>query len=165
MAVVQLWKLAGAHVTVTCGARNLELLKSLGADEVLDYKTPEGAAYASPSGRKYHLVLNCTHFVPVAKFVPQLQRKAKVIDMTPTFTSIGASLVNKLSLNKVAFENFYMGDNLEDLETVAKLMGEGKLKVVIDSTFPLEKSGDAWNRSIGRHSTGKIIVCPNQPTL
>ncbi|KAL0436702.1 UNVERIFIED_CONTAM: Quinone-oxidoreductase QR1, chloroplastic [Sesamum radiatum] len=50
---VQLAKLGNAHVTATCGARNVDLAKSLGADEVLDYKTPEGAALKSPSGRKY----------------------------------------------------------------------------------------------------------------
>ncbi|XP_020425330.1 putative quinone-oxidoreductase homolog, chloroplastic [Prunus persica] len=49
---VQLAKLGNNHVTATCGARNIDLVKSLGADEVLDYKTPEGAALKSPSGRK-----------------------------------------------------------------------------------------------------------------
>jgi chloroplastic oxoene reductase len=39
---VQLAKLGGHHVTATCGARNIDLVRSLGADEVLDYKTPEG---------------------------------------------------------------------------------------------------------------------------
>jgi NADPH:quinone reductase-like Zn-dependent oxidoreductase len=59
VVLLQLVKQAGAHATVTCGERNMELLRGLGADEVLDYRTPEGAAYASPSGRKYHVVLNC----------------------------------------------------------------------------------------------------------
>lgn len=40
---VQLAKLGNAHVTATCGARNMDLVGSLGADEVLDYRTPEGA--------------------------------------------------------------------------------------------------------------------------
>ncbi|KAB2614274.1 quinone-oxidoreductase-like protein [Pyrus ussuriensis x Pyrus communis] len=41
--------LGNTHVTATCGARNIELVKSLGADEVLDYMTPEGVALKSPS--------------------------------------------------------------------------------------------------------------------
>lgn len=40
--VVQLAKLGGHHVTATCGARNIDLVRSLGADEVLDYNTPQG---------------------------------------------------------------------------------------------------------------------------
>nr|XP_051190007.1 quinone-oxidoreductase homolog, chloroplastic-like [Lolium perenne] len=45
---VQLAKLTGMHVTATCGARNVAFVQGLGADEVLDYKTPEGAALRSP---------------------------------------------------------------------------------------------------------------------
>ncbi|KAL8160592.1 LOW QUALITY PROTEIN: hypothetical protein V2J09_002129 [Rumex salicifolius] len=41
---IQLAKLGNAHVTTTCGARNMEFVKGLGADEVLDYKTPESLA-------------------------------------------------------------------------------------------------------------------------
>ncbi|MCH1921734.1 zinc-binding dehydrogenase, partial [Shewanella sp. A3A] len=49
---VQLAKLAGLHVTATCGARNLAFVRDgLGADEALDYRTPDGAALRSPSGR------------------------------------------------------------------------------------------------------------------
>ncbi|TVU13836.1 hypothetical protein EJB05_37267, partial [Eragrostis curvula] len=57
---VQLAKLAGFHVTATCGAQNMELVRNLGADEVLDYKTPEGASLRSPSGKKYDAVVHCT---------------------------------------------------------------------------------------------------------
>ncbi|KAK6145133.1 hypothetical protein DH2020_021953 [Rehmannia glutinosa] len=56
---VQLAKLGNAHVTATCGARNIDFVKNLGADEVLDYKTPEGAALKSPSGKKYDAVIHC----------------------------------------------------------------------------------------------------------
>ncbi|PHT38266.1 hypothetical protein CQW23_21839 [Capsicum baccatum] len=47
---VQLAKLGNAHVTGTCRARNVEFTKNLGADEVLDYKTSEGAKLKSPLG-------------------------------------------------------------------------------------------------------------------
>jgi len=57
---LQLAKLAGAHVTATCGARNIEFVKSLGADEVLDYRTPEGQALKSPAGVKYDVLLDGT---------------------------------------------------------------------------------------------------------
>ncbi|PPD75671.1 hypothetical protein GOBAR_DD27401 [Gossypium barbadense] len=55
---VQLLKLANAHITATFGARNMDLVRSLGADEVLDYKTPNGVALKSPSGRKYDRTSN-----------------------------------------------------------------------------------------------------------
>lgn len=170
--LLQLVKLAGAHATVTCGERNMELMRSLKADEVLDYRTPEGAVYASPSGRKYHIVLNCAHFVPVAKFAKQMQPRGKVVDLTPTLVSFlhalrnrvnGAMAIASRAQQWTRFEVFYMGDNLEDLETMMELMREGKVKAVLDSSFPLSRAEDAWNRSIGRHSSGKIIVCPTSP--
>ncbi|KAJ0948144.1 putative NADPH:quinone reductase [Helianthus annuus] len=67
---VQLAKLGNTHVTATCGARNIDFVKNLGADEVLDYKTPEGAALKSPSGQKYDLVVNCTTGIPFKTFEP-----------------------------------------------------------------------------------------------
>lgn len=163
---MQLVKLGGAHVTVTCGARNLELLRSLGADEVLDYRTPEGERYECPiAGHKYDVVLQCAHFVPLASFAPVLKPVAKVIDLTPTFTSLRESFYNKLALftmlakSRHTFENFFMASSGADLEVLAGLVRDGKLKVVIDSKFPLAKAGEAWDRSIGRHATGKILVC------
>ncbi|CAK7327661.1 unnamed protein product [Dovyalis caffra] len=54
---VQLAKLENTYVTATCGPRNIEFVKDLGADKVLDYKTPEGATLKSPSGKKYYAKL------------------------------------------------------------------------------------------------------------
>lgn len=166
--LLQLVKLAGAHATVTCGERNMELMRNLKADEVLDYRTPEAASYTSPSGRKYHVVLNCAHFVPVAKFTEQMQAGGKVVDLTPTMAGILDVLWNRVSRALATgraraphSENFYMTDNSEDLETMMELMRSGKVKAVVDSSFPLSRAGDAWNRSMGRHCSGKIIVCPS----
>lgn len=50
---VQLAKLGNRHVTATCGARNQEVVRSLGADEVVDYKTTEGASPTNSSGKNY----------------------------------------------------------------------------------------------------------------
>jgi NADPH:quinone reductase-like Zn-dependent oxidoreductase len=54
-----------------------------------------------------------------------------------------------------------MADNREDLETMMQLMRLGKVRAVVDSCFPLRRASDTWDRSIGRHSSGKIIVCPD----
>ncbi|KAI4341580.1 hypothetical protein MLD38_026290 [Melastoma candidum] len=95
---VQLAKLGNTHVTATCGARNLELVKSLGADEVLDYKTPDGAALKSPSGKKYDAVVHCATGIPWSTFEPNLSENGKVIDITP-----GASALKTFVLKKITF--------------------------------------------------------------
>lgn len=62
---VQLARLGGHRVTATCGARNLALVAGeLGADEALDYATPDGAALRSPSGRRYDAVVHCAPHLP-----------------------------------------------------------------------------------------------------
>ncbi|XP_024393200.2 chloroplast envelope quinone oxidoreductase homolog [Physcomitrium patens] len=162
--LLQLVKLSGAHVTVTCSDRNIELMRNLKADEVLDYQTQQGATYTSPSGRRYHRVFNCAHFVPLSNFSAQLQPNARVIDLTPTRRSIVVAMVNKVSLRSPhRFENFYMWDNQEDLQTMMELMGAGKVKAVLDTTFPLCKAGDAWDHCLKRRCAGKIILCSSPP--
>ncbi|XP_073006724.1 chloroplast envelope quinone oxidoreductase homolog [Typha latifolia] len=155
---VQLAKLGNLHVTATCGARNVELVKSLGADEVLDYKTPEGASLTSPSGKKYDSVVHCTIGISWSTFEPNLSASGKVIDITPNFTSILTSVLKRVTFSKKQLVPLLMEYRKEDLELLVELVKEGKLKTVIDSRHPLGKAEEAWAKSIEGHATGKIIV-------
>ncbi|KAM5562993.1 chloroplast envelope quinone oxidoreductase [Rosa sericea] len=157
---VQLAKLGNHHVTATCGARNIDLVKSLGADEVLDYKTPEGAALNSPSGRKYDAVIHCTTGIPWSTFNPNLSPNGKVIDITPGPKAMLTFTLQKLTCSKKQLVPLLVIRKAENLEYLVKLVKEGKLKTVIDSTHPLSNAEDAWGKSIDGHATGKIIVEP-----
>ncbi|XP_004506376.1 chloroplast envelope quinone oxidoreductase homolog [Cicer arietinum] len=157
---VQLAKLGNNHVTATCGARNIDLVKGLGADEVLDYKTPEGVALKSPSGKKYDAVINCTTGIPWSTFDPNLTEKGVVVDLTPGPSSIMTFALKKLTFSKKRLVPFVVNVKREGLEHLAQLVKDGKLKAVIDSKFPLSKAEDAWAKSIDGHATGKIIVEP-----
>jgi NADPH-dependent curcumin reductase CurA len=57
--LVQLARLSGHHMTATCGAHNIDLVKNLRANDVLDCKTPEGERLTSSSGKPYDYVINC----------------------------------------------------------------------------------------------------------
>ncbi|WOL11506.1 quinone-oxidoreductase [Canna indica] len=155
---VQLAKLAGLHVTATCGTRNIEIAKSLGADEVLDYKTPAGAALRSPSGRKYDAVIHCTAGIPWSTFEPNLSTNGKVIDISPSFKSMVTSMYKKLTLSKKKLVTTVLVPNVEDIKFVVDLAREGKLKTYVDSRHGLEKVEDAWAKSMSGHATGKVIV-------
>ncbi|TQE12391.1 hypothetical protein C1H46_002044 [Malus baccata] len=158
--VVQLAKLGNTHITATCGARNIELVKSLGADEVIDYKTPEGAALRSPSGRKYDVVIHCATCIPWSTFEPNLSANGKVIDVTPTPSSLFSVALKKLTLSKKQLVPLFLFPTADNLEYLIKLVKEGKLKTIIDSKYPLAKAEDAWDRISDGHATGKIIVEP-----
>ncbi|KAE8037853.1 hypothetical protein FH972_010408 [Carpinus fangiana] len=158
---VQLAKLGNTHVTATCGARNIELVKSLGADEVLDYKTPEGAALKSPSGRKYDFAIHCAiGGIPWSTFEPNLSEKGKVFDLSPNASSMATFALKKITFSKKQLMPVFANVKSENLDHLVKLVKEGKLKTVIDSKHSLSKAEDAWAKSIDGHATGKIIVEP-----
>lgn len=157
---VQLAKLGNTYVTATCGARNIDFVKSLGADEVLDYKTPEGAALKSPSGRKYDAVIHCSTGIPWSTFESQLSDHGKVINLTPGLSSMATFALKKLTFSKKQLVPFFVSAKKENLSYLVQLLKDGKLKTVTDSRFPLSKAEDAWAKIIDGHATGKIIVEP-----
>ncbi|XP_031477756.1 chloroplast envelope quinone oxidoreductase homolog [Nymphaea colorata] len=155
---VQLAKLGNAHVTATCGARNIDLIKSLGADEVLDYRTPEGELLRSPSGKKYDAVIHCARGIPWSVFEPNLSERGKVIDLTPDAAALWTFVAKKLTFSKKSLVPLIVSRKGEDLEVLVQLAKEGKLRTLVDSTFPLEKAEEAWAKVMDAHATGKIIV-------
>lgn len=157
---VQLAKLGNTHVTATCGARNIKFVKSLGADEVIDYKTPDGAALKSPSGQKYDVVIHCAVGIPWSTFEPNLSSNGKVIDITPSSSALMRFAMNKLTFSKKQLVPLLLIPKGENLQCLVDLVKLGKLKTVIDSKYPLNKVEDAWATSMEGHATGKIIVEP-----
>ncbi|XP_042040570.1 chloroplast envelope quinone oxidoreductase homolog isoform X2 [Salvia splendens] len=157
---VQLAKLGNAHVTATCGVRNIDLVRSLGADEVLDYKTPAGAVLKSPSGKKYDAVIQCASAIPWSVFEPNLNSTGKVIDLTPGTSAMWTYAVKKLTLSKKQLVPFMNSVKAENLVYLAELVKQGNLKVVIDCKHALNDAEAAWAKSIDGHATGKIVVEP-----
>ncbi|KAI5074096.1 hypothetical protein GOP47_0010057 [Adiantum capillus-veneris] len=155
---VQIAKLCGAHVTATCGARNMELIKNLGADEVVDYKSAEGAELRSPSGRAYDAVIHCTSGIPWSTFSANLKPVAKVIDLTPNIKSLATTALKKLAMCQQELVPYVLSAKAEDLDLLAELARGGKLRTIIDSQHPLSRAEEAWARSIEGHATGKIVV-------
>ncbi|KMS97073.1 hypothetical protein BVRB_7g178550 [Beta vulgaris subsp. vulgaris] len=128
---VQLAKLGNTHVTATCGTRNVDLVKGLGADEVLDYKTPEGASLKSPSGKKYDSVIHCAMGIPWATFEPNLSATGKVIDLTPGLSTFMTFARQKLTFSKKQLVPLFLTPKTENFEYVVNLTKEGKLRTVI----------------------------------
>ena len=135
-------------------------MKSLGADEVIDYKTPEGAALKSPSGKMYDAVIHCASGIPWSTFEPNLSARGKVIDLTPGPSALWTFAVKKLTLAKKQLVPLLAVPKSENLDFLVNLVKEGKLKSVIDSKHPLSRAEDAWAKSMDGHATGKIVVEP-----
>ncbi|XP_019188222.1 PREDICTED: putative quinone-oxidoreductase homolog, chloroplastic [Ipomoea nil] len=156
---VQLAKLGNQHhVTATCGTRNIDFVKSLGADEVVDYTTPEGTGLKSPSGLKYDVVIHCARGIPWSTFKANLSKNGKVIDLTPNPKAFCIFAWHKLTFSKKQLLPCIITPKSESLAWLVGLVKEGKLKTTIDSTHPLSKAEDAWAKMMSGHATGKIIV-------
>ncbi|GJN03215.1 hypothetical protein PR202_ga20632 [Eleusine coracana subsp. coracana] len=97
---VQLGKAVGLHVTATYGALNTELVRGPGADEVLDYKMPEGAGLRSPSRKKQDGVVHCAVGIGWSTFKPMLSGAGKVVDITANVSTVLMSVVHWVTFTR-----------------------------------------------------------------
>ncbi|KAL3828930.1 hypothetical protein ACJIZ3_017732 [Penstemon smallii] len=156
---VQLAKLGNNHVTATCGARNIDLVKTLGADEVLDYNTPEGESLKSPSGRKYDAVIHCTEARRAwSIFEANLSGDGVVVDLTPGVSDFLRYGLQRVWFTKKKLVFLFVGIVNDELKYMVDLVKEGKIKSVIEFKCRLSEGGDGWRKMISGHATGKIVV-------
>jgi NADPH:quinone reductase-like Zn-dependent oxidoreductase len=137
-SAVQIAKSYGANVTGVCSTRNLEMVKSIGADAVVDY-TKEDISDIKDS---FDLILDS---VPFGK-INRKELKSKCMDI--------------LSPNGkfISIDNGSPSAKQDDLEFLKKLVEEGKLKAVIDKTYPLEKIVEAHEHTETGHKRGNVVI-------
>jgi NADPH:quinone reductase-like Zn-dependent oxidoreductase len=165
---IQIAKALGCHVTTSCSTPNVELCKSLGADEVVDYKKGSVARALKASGVKFdHVVDNvgggdmelywkCHEYTkPGAAYIlvagaPSLRH---VVEMLKVWTLPGF-----LGGGKRKLEGFFANPNQEDMTQIGAWMMEGKVGAVIDSKFSFEEAPKAFERLKTGRARGKIVV-------
>ncbi|PUZ71407.1 hypothetical protein GQ55_2G310600 [Panicum hallii var. hallii] len=156
---VQLARLGGHNVTATCGARNLGLVRELGADEALDYGTPEGAALRSPSGRRYDAVVHCAAAaVPWSVFRPALAAAGMVVDITPGLVAGATAILQKLTFSKKRLVPLLVTPRKDEMELLVGMVKQGRFTAVIDSRYQLSRAQEGWAKSLSGHATGKVVV-------
>jgi NADPH:quinone reductase-like Zn-dependent oxidoreductase len=148
---VQLARAAGASVVGVCSARNAERVADLGAHEVLDYARPEPYRGQQP----FDVVLDCVGGPPSA-WTPLLAPGGRFASVVPGPSVFLRSWLNPVSGRKV--RPVLLEPNAADLRALDALAAEGKLRVVVDSRFPLEALGAAWARSIAGRVVGKVVL-------
>lgn len=132
---VQLAKAYGAEVTAVCSTANLELMKTIGADKVLDY-TKENIA---GSGLIYDVIFDAVGKIPAAVRKRCLTKKGKFVT------------VNSMTDEKQ--------ENLKELKQLAE---NGKIKPLIDKIYPLESIGEAHRYTETGHKRGNVVITVNQ---
>lgn len=153
---IQLAKNAGAYVITTASPRNHELVKKLGADEVIDYHTTD-----------FEEVLTDIDLV-FDTMGGEIQKKSfSVLKEHGRLISVLSIEDETLAVTKqIEAKAIWLRTNGEQLSELAKLMADGKLVSVIGETFPLTRQGvyDAHALSETHHAVGKIVL-DNQENL
>jgi NADPH:quinone reductase-like Zn-dependent oxidoreductase len=148
---VQIAAAAGATVVGVCSTRNIELVKGLGAHEVIDYTKPDAYAGQAP----FDVIFDCVGGSP-GPWLPRLKAGGRFVSAMPGPAVFLRSALNALVGKKV--RAVMLKPNAADLRFLDSLYEAGKLRVVIDQRFPLTELRAAWERSQSGRAAGKILV-------
>jgi len=151
--VVQLAKVAGATVIGTAGTDNVEFVKGLGADEVVDYKTTKLKDWVQTSGQ-VDVVIDCIG----RKSLEDAWWTIKDDGVLLSIFQPPEQVVPQGYTGNVKGRFFIMGPVREHLEGVTKLVNEGKVKGTVDSVWPVSQFEEAFKRVESGKARGKVII-------
>lgn len=137
-AAVQIARYYGAEVTGVCSTANLELVKSLGAENVIDYKKED----FSKRNERYDLILDAVPLLVADRKKVKLQAKS-------VLAAHGAY---------ISIDDGSPTPNMNDLVLLKELAESGKFKPVIDRSYPLEEMVDAHRYVETGHKKGNVVI-------
>jgi len=147
---VQLAKHFGAEVTGVCSSTNLEMVKSLGADKVIDYTKED----FTKNGETYDIIFDTVRKISFSRCKSSLMKRG--IYITTGFPILRALLNSMVGRKKVVFG--VAPNRTEDLILLKELIETGKLKAVIDRRYPLEQTADAHSYVDKGHKKGNVVI-------
>lgn len=154
---VQLAKYLGANVTAVDRAEKLEMLRSLGADHVIDYTQQD----FSKSGEHYDVILDVPGKSSFAGGINALKPKGRYLLANPSLLSmLRGPWVSLLSDKKVIIGA--ANQKTEDLIYIKKLIEAGKLKSVIDRSYSLEQTAEAHRYVETGQKKGNVVIVVSQ---
>ena len=157
-AAVQLAKYYGTEVTGVCSTTNLEWVKSLGADQVIDYTQED----FTKNGKTYDIIFDTVGKCSFYKCKDALTDEGIFLTTVPTPTGIlNAILPTKRSGKKVGFMAAGLRsarEKIKDLVFLTELIEAGKIKPVIDRCYPLEQIAEAHRYVEQGHKKGNVVI-------
>ena len=158
---IQIAKALGADVTAVCSTRNIELVRSVGADHVIDYTEQD----FTKGGRSYDVIFDNVMNHPPAQTARSLTPTGVLIPNS-VGTSGGffgglpraarAAVMGRREPARVRLVTFVA--IREHLTALAMLLESGEVRVVIDQTYPLRETAQAVAHMAGHHARGKVAI-------
>jgi len=150
---VQLAKHFGAEVTGVCSTANLELVQSLGADRVIDYKKED----FTKNGKTYDIIFDAVGKRTFSECKNSLNQKGIYLNTVATIPLLLQMLwTSKIGSKKAKF--VLQKTAKEDLIFLRDLIEAGKLRTVIDRTYPLEQAAEAHKYVEKGHKKGNVVI-------
>jgi NADPH:quinone reductase-like Zn-dependent oxidoreductase len=152
-AAVQIAKSYGANVTGVCSTANIALVKSLGADEVIDYTKED----FTQNGGKYDVIFDTVRTISVSRSLKSLTKNGIMI-----LSAAGMQeMLQGLWLSKtrsVKVMTGVIGHSAADIIFLKELIEAGKYKPVIDKTYSLEQITEAHTYVEKGHKKGNVVI-------
>jgi NADPH:quinone reductase-like Zn-dependent oxidoreductase len=157
---VQIAKALGADVTGVTSTSNVDMVRSIGADQVIDYTRDD----FTRSGQRYDLILDIGAKRPLWKYRRVLAPGGTLVLVGgsagrwigPVARALGALVLSRFVSQTL--RPFLSDVNKDDLLTLKKLIEAGKVTPVIDRTYPLSETAQAIRYLEAGHARGKVVI-------
>ena len=146
---VQLAKFFGAEVTGVDSSDKLDMLRSIGADHVIDYTQQDFIE----NNEKYDVILDVVGKRPFSDFKKPLKKKGMLLLANPKLRQIIRGRFSSVKVKAGALD-----PSIDDLMFLKELIEEGKLKSIIDKTFPLEQVVEAHRYVETGQKKGHVVI-------
>lgn len=152
---VQIAKAFGAEVTGVCSARNVDMVRSLGADDVVDYTRED----FTQNGRRYDLILDNVASHSFSDLMRVLTPQGLIV---PNSGHSGMGYVFKAFLLSPFLRQlgsvYFAVPNGKDLTELKEWIETGKVKPVVERTYPLCETPEAFHYLNKEHARGKVVI-------
>jgi len=158
---VQIAKAFGAEVTAVCSTRNVDMVRSLGADQVIDYTKED----FTKKEQRYDLILAVNGYHPILDYKRALSPKGRYVMTGGNMAQFGQAMllgpvISMTGSNKMG--NFLAKANHKDLVFIKELLEAGKIRPVIDRRYPLNEVAEAIRYIEEGHAKGKVVITVDQ---
>ncbi len=158
---VQIAKSFGAEVTAVCSTRNVDMVRSIGADQVIDYTQED----FTRNGQRYDLILAVNGYHPILAYRRALRPEGVYVMVGGSKAHLYQALLQAMLLGpaisrtgrqKMGF--MLAKPNQKDLGFVKELLEGGKVVPVIDRRYPLSETAEALRYLEDGHARGKVVI-------
>jgi NADPH:quinone reductase-like Zn-dependent oxidoreductase len=153
---VQIAKAFGAEVTAVCSTRNIEMVHSLGADQVIDYTRED----FTRNGQRYDLILAVNGYRPISDYLRVLNPKGRYVVAGGSMSQLLQVTINQKRISKTGQKACIASlvSSQEDLILLKELLEAGKIIPMIDGCYPLSKTSEAFWYFEKTHAKGKVVI-------